>query len=166
MNSPLHGCLVCVGANLFAQFSTAKKMSTNTILLVEDDSSLRLMLRGVLEMQGFSVLEADCRHRGIETQEAHPHVGVVIPPDLCFSRNYSGKQAEGKTEGPGKRNEVETPKAHAQRLQSSSFEDLHTRLSALAKRHSDYPPEQLPFLKNTGKAVSKHSIVFFLHSWG
>jgi DNA-binding NtrC family response regulator len=53
-------------------------MSTNTILLVEDDSSLRLMLRGVLEMQGFAVLEADDRDSGLDILETHPHVGVVI----------------------------------------------------------------------------------------
>jgi DNA-binding NtrC family response regulator len=50
----------------------------DTILLVEDDDSLRLMLRGVLEMQGFSVLEADCRNSGLEVLETHSHVGVVL----------------------------------------------------------------------------------------
>jgi DNA-binding NtrC family response regulator len=53
-------------------------MSTDTILLIEDDSALRLMLRGVLEMQGFPVLEADSRDSGLKLLNSHSHIGVVI----------------------------------------------------------------------------------------
>jgi DNA-binding NtrC family response regulator len=53
-------------------------MSTDTILLVEDDSSLRLMLRGVLEMHGFAVMEADSRKSGLELLRNHSQIGVVI----------------------------------------------------------------------------------------
>jgi DNA-binding NtrC family response regulator len=50
----------------------------DTILLVEDDDSLRLMLRGVLEMQGLPVLEADSRNSGLDLLRNHSQIGVVI----------------------------------------------------------------------------------------
>ncbi|MDO8946894.1 MAG: response regulator [Desulfocapsaceae bacterium] len=50
----------------------------DTILLVEDDNALRLMLRGILEIQGYQVLEADSRDSALDILKIPSPVGVVI----------------------------------------------------------------------------------------
>lgn len=50
----------------------------DTILLVEDDNALRLMVRGVLEIQGYPVLEADSRGSALDILKNHIQIGVVI----------------------------------------------------------------------------------------
>lgn len=47
-------------------------------LLVDDDSTLRLILRSVLEKRGFIVLEAEDGVMGVEMVERHPDIGIVI----------------------------------------------------------------------------------------
>jgi DNA-binding NtrC family response regulator len=47
-------------------------------LLVDDDSTLRLILRSVLEKRGFVVLEAEDGVMGVEMVERHPDIGIVI----------------------------------------------------------------------------------------
>jgi two-component system, response regulator RegA len=54
------------------------KVLADTILLVEDDSALRLMVRGVLEMQGYPVLEAETRISALDILKNHPSVGVIL----------------------------------------------------------------------------------------
>ena len=49
-----------------------------TLLIVEDDSALRLILRDFLETQGYTVLEADCRTLALDTLKKHRHLSVVI----------------------------------------------------------------------------------------
>jgi DNA-binding NtrC family response regulator len=48
------------------------------ILLVEDDPALRTMLRGMLELHGFAVSEAESRPAALEKLRADPSVSVVI----------------------------------------------------------------------------------------
>lgn len=50
----------------------------DTVLLVEDDDAIRLMLCSVLKMYGFPVLEADCRASAISLLNSHAQIGVVI----------------------------------------------------------------------------------------
>ena len=47
-------------------------------LLVDDDSTLRLILRSVLEKRGFVVLEAEDGLMGVEMIERHPDIGIAI----------------------------------------------------------------------------------------
>jgi DNA-binding NtrC family response regulator len=47
-------------------------------LLVDDDSTLRLILRSVLEKRGFVVLEAEDGVMGVDMVERHPDIGIVI----------------------------------------------------------------------------------------
>ena len=47
-------------------------------LLVDDDSTLRLILRSVLEKRGFVVLEAEDGVMGVEMVGRHPDIGIVI----------------------------------------------------------------------------------------
>jgi DNA-binding NtrC family response regulator len=49
-----------------------------TLLLVEDDSALRLILRDFLETEGYTVLEADCRTRALDALKKHSHLSVVV----------------------------------------------------------------------------------------
>jgi DNA-binding NtrC family response regulator len=49
-----------------------------TILLVEDDLSLRLMLRLTLESQGYQVVEATDRLHALAMLEARPETSVVL----------------------------------------------------------------------------------------
>jgi DNA-binding NtrC family response regulator len=48
------------------------------ILLVEDDPALRTMLRGLLEMNDFTVHEADRRSAAMDLLRAHPAIRIVI----------------------------------------------------------------------------------------
>lgn len=48
------------------------------ILLVEDDPALRTMLRGLLELNDFTVSEADCRAGAMALLEADPGIRIVI----------------------------------------------------------------------------------------
>tara|TARA_R110000824_G_scaffold7892_4_gene35848 strand:- start:77947 stop:78603 length:657 start_codon:yes stop_codon:yes gene_type:complete len=48
------------------------------ILLVEDDLVLRKMLFNALEMQGYSIVEADSRQSAIKILKANPDVSVLI----------------------------------------------------------------------------------------
>ena len=57
---------------------TASMVLADTILLVEDDSALRLIMRGVLEVRGYPVLEADSRVSALDILKSHPRIGVVI----------------------------------------------------------------------------------------
>ncbi|GAO35897.1 Fis family transcriptional regulator [Sulfuricella sp. T08] len=50
----------------------------NKILLVEDDLALRTMLRGILELNGYSVAEAGQRSEALGQLRADPAVEVVI----------------------------------------------------------------------------------------
>jgi two-component system, response regulator RegA len=54
------------------------EVAAKMLLLVEDDNALRLLLRGFLETQGYTVLEADCRTRALDTLNQHKHLPVVI----------------------------------------------------------------------------------------
>ena len=47
-------------------------------LVVDDDSTLRLVLRTVLEKRGFKVLEAEDGQMGLELVQRHPDIGVAI----------------------------------------------------------------------------------------
>lgn len=47
-------------------------------LVVDDDSTLRLVLRTVLEKRGFKVLEAEDGQMGLEMVQRHPDIGVAI----------------------------------------------------------------------------------------
>ena len=62
--------------------SSAKPEETtpanNTILLVEDDSALRMMLLNGLDMQGFEVLEASSKATALKMLKEHPDVGVIV----------------------------------------------------------------------------------------
>lgn len=48
------------------------------ILLIEDDRALRMMLRGLLEIQDFKVWEADRRETGLQLLKKHPNIRIVI----------------------------------------------------------------------------------------
>ena len=48
------------------------------ILVVEDDPSLRTMLRGVLELHDFSVSDSDSRPAALEKLRADPSIRVII----------------------------------------------------------------------------------------
>jgi DNA-binding NtrC family response regulator len=50
----------------------------NSILLVEDDSALRMMLRGALEAQHYLVVEADNRNAALEILRRKAPVGVIL----------------------------------------------------------------------------------------
>lgn len=50
----------------------------NSILLVEDDSALRMMLRGALEAQHYQVIEADSRGMAQEILRRKAPVGVIL----------------------------------------------------------------------------------------
>ncbi len=47
-------------------------------LIVDDDSTLRLVIRAVLEKRGFIVLEAEDGLMGVEMAQRHPDIGVAI----------------------------------------------------------------------------------------
>ena len=47
-------------------------------LIVDDDSTLRLVIRSVLEKRGFVVLEAEDGVMGVEMATRHPDIGVAI----------------------------------------------------------------------------------------
>ena len=47
-------------------------------LIVDDDSTLRLVIRAVLEKRGFVVLEAEDGLMGVEMVTRHPDIGVAI----------------------------------------------------------------------------------------
>lgn len=50
----------------------------NHILLVEDDLALRTMLRGILELNGFALMEAGQRHDALAQLRCNPLIEVVI----------------------------------------------------------------------------------------
>ena len=47
-------------------------------LIVDDDSTLRLVIRSVLEKRGFKVLEAEDGMMGLEMVQRHPDIGIAI----------------------------------------------------------------------------------------
>lgn len=48
------------------------------ILLIEDDPALRTMLRGMLELHDFTVMEAEQREAGLALLRKHPEIAIVI----------------------------------------------------------------------------------------
>lgn len=52
--------------------------ATTTLLLVEDDLALRLMLRLALESQGYQILEAGDRGQALALTAAHPEIAAII----------------------------------------------------------------------------------------
>lgn len=53
-------------------------MEKRRILLVEDDPAIRLLLRGMLELQDFAVDECDGRVAALDKLRADPAIGIVI----------------------------------------------------------------------------------------
>ncbi len=53
-------------------------MTGASILLVEDDPALRMMLRGTLELHDFRVHEADCREHALRQLHADAGIRIVI----------------------------------------------------------------------------------------
>ena len=49
-----------------------------TILLVEDDAALRMMLRNSLDMQGYAIVEADSKQAALQCLSDSPDIGVMI----------------------------------------------------------------------------------------
>lgn len=49
-----------------------------SILLVEDDPALRLVMRGVMENHGYAVLEADSRVSAETVLEEHPDIAAIV----------------------------------------------------------------------------------------
>lgn len=58
--------------------SGSNEPATIKILLVEDDPALRLMLRNVLELNDYEVVEADSKATAVSVLNADPAIAVVI----------------------------------------------------------------------------------------
>lgn len=54
------------------------KIMPHRILLVEDDPALRTMLRGILELHDFEVVEADQRQAALDLLRTNPDIAIVI----------------------------------------------------------------------------------------
>ncbi len=104
-----------------ARPSGARQRGSETILLVEDDESLRTLAREILTVQGYTVLEAAAPRDALRIQETHPGridlllTDVVMPemngrqladrltvarPDLAvlFMSGYTGAALGGRGE--------------------------------------------------------------------
>jgi CheY-like chemotaxis protein len=57
-----------------------------TVLLVEDEESLRRMARRALERNGYTVLEADCGEKALEAARAHDGPIEVLVTDMVMPR--------------------------------------------------------------------------------
>lgn len=66
------------GLNDEASMDSENSTPTFTVLLVEDDPALRLMLRNVLEINSYSVIEADSKATAESTLSDHPNIAVVV----------------------------------------------------------------------------------------
>jgi DNA-binding NtrC family response regulator len=61
--------------------ASAPQISTHAtagILLVEDDAALRLIMRNVLELSGYLILEADSRLSTVSAIKNNPDIAVII----------------------------------------------------------------------------------------
>ncbi|MFD1872943.1 sigma-54-dependent transcriptional regulator [Hymenobacter bucti] len=57
-------------------------MPDSTLLLIEDETHLRRLLARVLELEGYTVLQAENAYRGLETLRQHAHEVLVILSDV------------------------------------------------------------------------------------
>lgn len=58
--------------------SDAARMTTPTVLLVDDDAGVRVLSAAVLECNGFDVLEADGGRQALEVVRARSDVSLVL----------------------------------------------------------------------------------------
>ena len=57
-------------------------MPDSTLLLIEDETHLRRLLARVLELEGYTVLQADNAYRGLDTLRQHAQEVLVILSDV------------------------------------------------------------------------------------
>jgi CheY-like chemotaxis protein len=67
------------------------------IMLVDDDADARLMMRGLLENEGFEVIEAENGANALEQLKADPHVSLLIL-DLAMP-DMDGREVLDKVRG-------------------------------------------------------------------
>src|ERR1700691_5383002 len=74
----------------------AETQLKQTILVVEDEPTLRALVRKVLERVGFEVIEAPSGLAALELwNEKHPHVDLLLT-DMIMPDGISGRQLAGK----------------------------------------------------------------------
>jgi two-component system cell cycle sensor histidine kinase/response regulator CckA len=59
---------------------------TRTILIVDDEESVRTLLRRILERSGYSVLEAEDGHQGLEVYKENVELIDVLLLDLTMPK--------------------------------------------------------------------------------
>jgi PAS domain S-box-containing protein len=67
---------------------------TETLLLVEDEDSLRRLTREILEDAGYLVLEAESGHRGLDVSRQHPGPIPLVITDVVMPGLSGPKMAE------------------------------------------------------------------------
>ena len=65
---------------------------TETVLLVEDEPPVRMLMRIVLERAGYQVLEATHGHEALKIWEKHPNRIQLLLTDIVMPEGMSGRE--------------------------------------------------------------------------
>jgi PAS domain S-box-containing protein len=68
---------------------------TETVLVVEDEETIRSLVHGILETRGYTVLEANCGVEGLEICQKYPHTIHLLLTDVVMPQ-MSGPELAGK----------------------------------------------------------------------
>lgn len=68
---------------------------TETVLVVEDEETIRSLVRGILEKHGYTVLEANGGVEGLAICQQHPHTIHLVLTDVVMPQ-MSGSELAGK----------------------------------------------------------------------
>jgi CheY-like chemotaxis protein len=110
-----------------------------TILVVEDEPTLRALVRRVLERVGYEVIEAPSGLAALELwNQKHPHVDLLLT-DMIMPDGISGRQLGEKLKAENPRLKVIYTTGYSADLLGSDF-SLKEGFNFLQK---PYPPQKL-----------------------
>ncbi|HUD48098.1 MAG TPA: response regulator [Candidatus Baltobacteraceae bacterium] len=110
-----------------------------TILIVEDEPTLRALVRKVLERVGYEVIEAPSGLAALELwKQKHPHVDLLLT-DMVMPDGISGRQLGEKLKSENPKLKVIYTTGYSADMLGNDF-DLKEGVNFLQK---PYPPQKL-----------------------
>jgi CheY-like chemotaxis protein len=125
-------------------------LTKKTIFVVEDEPTLRALVRRVLERSGYEVIESSSGLAALELwSKTRPHVDLLLT-DMVMPDGISGLQLAGKLKSENQELKVVFTTGYSSELMGNEFE-IKEGVNFLQK---PYPPQKLVQTIQNGLAAA------------